>query len=151
VGIALDGSKPLGPGNLTVLPAPVFALMCLGAAMLAILGVETMSLLISVLTTRWAAIGITLAILFAGPVVSGIIALVISLITGSTDSSNFLNYVFFNLLNPVGAVAPAFGNSPSAAGEGMDVFARSVAALAGWTIAFFAAAWLLFHRRQETG
>ena len=151
VGLALDGSKALGPGNLVTLPAPVFALMCLGGAMLAILGVEAMSLLVSVLTTRWAAIGITLAVLFAGPVVSGIISLVIALITGSTSSADFLNYIFFNLLNPVGAVAPAFGNTSSAAGQGMNVFAREVAALGGWTIAFGAAAWLLFHRRQETG
>lgn len=151
VGVALDGSKALGPGNLTVLPATVFALMCLGAAMLAIVGVEAMSLLVSVLTTRWAAIGITLAVLFAGPVVSGIVGLVITLITGSTGSSDFLNYIFFNLLNPVGVVAPAFGNGPSAAGEGMNVFGHQLLALTGWTVVFFAAAGLLFHRRQEAG
>jgi ABC-2 type transport system permease protein len=151
IGIAIDGSRALGPGNLTVVPAVVFALMCLGAAMLAILAVEGMSLLVSVLTTRWAAIGITLAVLFAGPVVSGIVGLVLTLITGSSGSSDFLNYIFFNLLNPVGAVAPAFGNGPSAAGEGMTVFTHQIAALAGWTVAFFAAAWFLFHRRQETG
>lgn len=151
VGIAVDGSKALGPGNIVVLPAVLFALLCLAAAMLAILGVEAMSLLVSVLTTRWAAIGITLAVLFAGPVVSGIVSLVIVLITGTSSSSDFLNYVFFNLLNPVGAVAPAFGNGPSAAGEGMTVFTHQVAALGGWTVAFFFAAWFLFHRRQETG
>ena len=151
IGLAIDGAKPLGPGNLVQMPAVVFTVMALGASMLAILAVEAMSLLISVLTTRWAAIGITLAVLFAGPVVSGIVAIVIFLITGSQSSSDFLNYVFFNLLNPVGSVAPALGNAPSAAGEGMGVMTHEVLALAGWTVAFFVAAWALFHRRQETG
>ena len=151
VGVAVDGSQPLGPGNLVQMSPLLFTLMCLGAAMLAVLGVQGMSLLISVLTTRWAAIGITLAILFAAPVVSGIIALVITLITGSSGNADFLNYLFYNLLTPVGTVAPAFGSGPSAAGEGMTAFGHQLLALGIWTVAFFGAAYVLFHRKQETG
>jgi hypothetical protein len=33
----------------------------------------------------------------------------------------------------------------------MNEFGAQVATLAAWTIAFFAAAWLVFHRKQETG
>lgn len=150
VGVALDGGKPLGPGNLAVISVPLFMLMCLGAGWLAIIGVQAMSLLISVLTTRWAAIGITLAILFAGPIVSAVVGGIILLIAGS-GNADFLNYLFFNLLAPVSAVAPAFGNAPSSVGSGMDVFGRDLLALTGWTLAFAAAGWLLFHRRQETG
>jgi hypothetical protein len=37
VGIAVDGSKPVGSGNLVVMSIPLFVLMCLGASMLGVL------------------------------------------------------------------------------------------------------------------
>jgi ABC-type transport system involved in multi-copper enzyme maturation permease subunit len=151
VAIAVDGSKPVGAGNLVVMDIPVFVLMCLGAAMLGVLCVQAMSLLVSAVTGRWAAIGITLALLFGAPLVSAIVTGIITLISGSPDNAHFLNYLFFNVLTPVSSVAPVFGNGPAAAGTGMNEFGAQIATLAAWTIAFFAAAWLVFHRKQETG
>jgi len=151
VAIAIDGSKPLGAGNLVVMDIPVFVLMCLGAAMLGVLCVQAMSLLVSAVTGRWAAIGITLAVLFGAPLVSAIVTGIITLISGGSENTHFLNYLFFNVLTPVSSIAPVFGNGPAAAGTGMNEFAAQLATLAAWTIAFFAAAWLVFHRKQETG
>ena len=148
-GIAIDGSKPLGPGNLLQMPIWLFVLMCLGAAMLGVLCVQGMSLLVSVLTGRWAAIGITLALLFGAPLVSTVVAGILFLISGSQDSSHFLTYLFFNVLEPVGALAPTFGNSAAVAGSGINEFVAEVETLALWTLGFFLAAWLLFRRRQE--
>jgi ABC-type transport system involved in multi-copper enzyme maturation permease subunit len=150
-GVAIDGSKPLGPGNLLQMPIWLFVVMCIGAAMLGVLCVQGMSLLISVLTGRWAAIGITLALLFGAPLVSTVVAGILFLISGSQDSSHFLNYLFFNVLAPVGSVAPTFGNTTAAAGSGINEFASEVEILAVWTLGFFAAAWLLFRRKQEAG
>jgi ABC-2 type transport system permease protein len=151
VAIAVDGSKPVGAGNLVVMSIPLFVLMCLGAAMLGVLCVQAMSLLVSAVTGRWAAIGITLAVLFGAPLVSAIVTGIITLISGNPDNAHFLNYFFFNVLTPVSSIAPVFGNGPAAAGTGINEFAAQIATLAAWTIAFFGAAWLVFHRKQETG
>jgi ABC-type transport system involved in multi-copper enzyme maturation permease subunit len=150
-GVALDGSKPLGPANLLQVPVWLFELICVGAAMLGVLCVQGMSLLISVVTGRWAAIGITLALLFGAPLVSTVVAGILFLISGSQDSSHFLDYFFFNVLLPVGAVAPAFGNTTAVAGSGINQLTAEVETLAVWTFAFFLAAWLLFRRKQEAG
>ncbi len=151
VGVAIDGSKPLNPSNLVIMPIGVFVLMCVGAAMLAVLCVQGMGLLISVLTGRWAAIGITLAVLFGASLLSSVVAGIITLISGSADSAHFLNYAFFNVLTPVGAIAPVFGNGATAAGKGMREFGSEVATLAVWTVGFFAAAWFFFRQREEAG
>jgi ABC-type transport system involved in multi-copper enzyme maturation permease subunit len=151
VAIAVDGSKPVGAANLVVMSIPLFVLMCLGASMLGVLCVQGMSLLISVVTGRWAAIGITLAVLFGAPLVSAIVTGIITLISGSSDNAHFLNYLFVNVLTPVSSIAPIFGNGPAGAGTGMNEFGVQIATLAAWTVAFFAAAWLLFHHKQETG
>src|SRR5229473_2560896 len=98
VAIAVDGGKPVGAGNLVVMDIPVFVLMCLGAAMLGVLCVQAMSLLVSVVTGRWAAIGITLAVLFGAPLVSGVVTVIITLISGDPKSAHFLNYLFVNVL-----------------------------------------------------
>ena len=150
-GIAIDGAKPLAPGNLLQMPIYLFVIMCLGAAMLGVLCVQGMSMLISVLTGRWAAIGITLALLFGAPLVSTVVAGILFLISGSQDSSHFLRYFFFNVLAPVGSVAPTFGNTTAAAGSGISEFVSEVETLAVWTLGFFLAAWLLFRRKQEAG
>ena len=150
-GVAIDGAKPLGPGNLVQMPIWLFVLMCLGAAMLGVLCVQGMSLLISVVTGRWAAIGITLALLFGAPLVSTVVAGILFLISGSQDTSRFLNYLFFNVLAPVGSVAPAFGNSTATAGSGIHELIAELETLALWTLGFFLAAWLLFRRKQEAG
>lgn len=151
VGIAIDGTKAVSAGNLVVMPILLFVLMCLGAAMLGVLCVQGMSLLVSVVTGRWAAIGITLAVLFGAPLVSGVVTVIIALISGSAGNAHFLNYFFVNVLAPVSAIAPVFANGPAAAGTGMNEFAAQIATLAVWTIAFFGAALLLFHRKQEAG
>src|SRR5258708_37813934 len=105
VAIAVDGSKPLTAGTLVVMDIPVFVLMCLGAAMLGVLCVQAMSLLVSAVTGRWAAIGITLAVLFGAPLVSGIVTVIITLISGSSGNTHFLNDLFFTLLTPVAPIA----------------------------------------------
>jgi len=151
VAIAVDGSKPVGSGNLVVMSIPLFVLMCLGASMLGVLCVQGMALLISVVTGRWAAIGITLAVLFGAALVSAIVSGIITLISGNPNTAHFLNYLFVNVLVPVSAIAPVFGNAPTEAGTGMKEFGSQLATLAVWTVAFFAAAWLLFHRKQEAG
>jgi ABC-2 type transport system permease protein len=151
VGIALDGGKPLGPGNLVVLPIPLVLGMCIAAAMLGVLCAQGVSLLISVVTGRWAAIGITLAVLFGAPLVSGIVSGVITLISGSASAADFLGYLFFNALAPVQSIAPNIGQSSAAAGTGMNEFTKEVATLAVWTAAFYVGAWLLFRRKQESG
>jgi len=150
-GVAIDGAKPLGPGNLLQMPIWLFVLMLIGAAMLGVLCVQGMSLLISVLTGRWAAIGITLALLFGAPLVSTVVAGILFLISGNQDSSHFLTYLFFNVLAPVGSVAPALGNTTAVAGSGINQFVTEVETLAIWTLGFFLAAFLLFRRRQEAG
>jgi ABC-2 type transport system permease protein len=150
-GVAIDGAKPLGPGNLLQMPIWLFVLMCLGAAMLGVLCVQGMSLLISVVTGRWAAIGITLAVLFGAPLVSVVVTGILFLISGSQDSSRFLNYLFFNVLAPVGSVAPTFGNATATAGSGINEFTGELKTLALWTLGFFVATWLLFRRKQEAG
>jgi len=149
--VAIDGAKPLGPGNLLQMPIYLFVGMCLGAAMLGVMCVQGMSMLISVLTGRWAAIGITLAFLFGAPLVSTVVAGILFLISGSQDSSHFLKYLFFNVLAPVGSVAPTFGNTTATAGSGLNEFVSEVETLAVWTLGFFLAAWLLFRRKQEAG
>ncbi len=151
VAIAVDGSKPVGAGNLVVMPIMLFVLMCLGGAMLGVLCVQGMSLLISVVTGRWAAIGITLAVLFGAPLVSAVVTGIITVISGSSENAHFLTYLFVNVLAPVSSIAPVFGNAPAVAGTGMNEFGTQLATLAVWTVAFFAAAWLLFHRKQEAG
>lgn len=151
IGIAVDGSKPLGAGNLVVMPVSLFVFMCLGGAMLGVLCVQGMSFLISVVTGRWAAIGIVLAVLFGALFVSGIVSLIITLISGDANNAHFLNYFFVNVLTPVASIAPVFGNGPASAGTGMNEFGTQIVTLAVWTIAFFGSAWLLFHRKQEVG
>ena len=150
-GVAIDGAKALGPGNLVEMPIWLFVLMCVGAAMLGVLCVQGMSMLISVLTGRWAAIGITLAVLFGAPLVSTVVAGILFLISGNPDSANFLNYIFVNVLAPVGSVAPTLGNSTTAVGSGLSEFRVQVETLAVWTLGFFLASWLLFRRKQEAG
>ena len=150
-GVAIDGAKPLGPGNLVQMPIWLFVLMCVGAAMLGVLCVQGMSLLVSVVTGRWAAIGITLAVLFGAPLVSTVVSGVLFLISGSQDTAHFLNYLFVNVLAPVGSVAPTFGNSTASAGSGIAEFRVEVETLAVWALGFFLAAWLLFRRKQEAG
>jgi ABC-2 type transport system permease protein len=150
VGIVLDGSKPFGPNNLVAMPIPIFVLTCLGATMLAVLCVQGMSMLISVLSPRSAvAIGITLAVLFGAPVLSGIIGAIIALISGHPSSSDFLKYAFFNVLSPVDGISASLGSVGNTAGRGMDEFGRQVATLAVWTVAFYGAAWAVFRRKQE--
>lgn len=151
VAIVLDGNKPFSPDNLVAIPIPIVLLMCLGASMLAVLCVQGMSMLISVVSPRSAvAIGVTLAVLFGAPVLGGIIGGIIGLISGHSNSSNFMRYAFFNVLAPVDGIAGSIGSVGNTAGRGMDEFGRQVATLAAWTVAFYAAAWALFSRRQET-
>jgi ABC-type transport system involved in multi-copper enzyme maturation permease subunit len=111
--------------------------------------VQGMGLLISVVTGRWAAIGITLAVLFGAALVSAIVSGIITVISGDPNSAHFLNYLFVNVLVPVSAIAPVFGNSPASAGTGMNEFGSQILTLTAWTVAFFVGAWLLFHRKQE--
>jgi len=151
VAIAIDGSKQVGAGNIAVMSIPLFLLMCIGAAMLGVLCTQGMSFLFSVVFGRWAAIGITLAVLFGARLVSAIVSGIIVLISGDPNSAHFLNYLFVNVLEPVSSIAPIFGNGPAAAGTGMNEFGTQLATLAVWTVAFFAVAWLLFHRKQEAG
>ena len=148
--IVLDGNKPFSPDNMVAIPIPIVVLMCLGASMLAVLCVQGMSILISVVSSRSAvAIGITLAVLFGAPVLSGIIGGIIGQISGHSSSSDFLRYAFFNVLAPVDGIAGSIGSVGNTTGRGMDEFAREVATLAVWTVAFYAAAWALFYRREE--
>jgi ABC-2 type transport system permease protein len=148
--IVLDGGKPFSPDNMVAIPIPIVVLMCLGASMLAVLCVQGMSMLISVVSSRSAvAIGITLAVLFGAPVLSGIVAGIIGLISGHSSSSDFLRYAFFNVLAPVDGIAGSIGSVGNTAGRGMNEFGRQVATLAVWTVAFYAAAWALFYRREE--
>jgi hypothetical protein len=83
--------------------------------------------------------------------VSTVVAGILFLISGSQDSSHFLRYLFFNVLAPVGSVAPTFGNSTAEVGTGVKEFVAEVETLALWTLGFFVAAWLLFRRKQEAG
>jgi ABC-type transport system involved in multi-copper enzyme maturation permease subunit len=134
------------------MPIMVFVLMCLGGAMLGVLCVQGMSLLISAVFGRWAAIGITLAVLFGAPLVSTVVTAIIFGISQDINKAHFLNYLFFNVLAPVSALSPVFGNGPVGPGAtGMNEFGFQVATLAVWTAAFFAGAWLLFRRKQEAG
>ena len=152
VGIAVDGSKPLAGNNLVVMSIPLFVLMCLGGAMLGVLCVQGMSLLVSAVFGRWAAIGITLAVLFGAPLVSTVVGGIIFAISQNPNKAHFLNYLFVNVLAPVSALTPVFGNgSAGPSGTGMNEFGFQIATLAVWTVAFFLAAWLIFHRKQEAG
>jgi ABC-2 type transport system permease protein len=152
VGIPMDGSKALGANNVFVVPIPLFVLMCLGGAMLGVLCAQGMSLLVSAVFGRWAAIGITLAVLFGAPLVSAVVTGIIYSISQDPNKAHFLNYLFVNVLAPVSALSPVFGNGPSGpSGTGMNEFGFQVTVLALWTIGFFAAAWLLFRRKQEAG
>src|SRR5260370_9678564 len=119
VGIAVDGTKAVGAGNLAVMPILLFVPMATDAAMLGELCVQGMSLLVAVVTGRWAAIGITLAVLFGAPLVSGVVTVIITLISGSTGNAHFLHYFFVSVLAPGSAIAPMFANGPASAGTGM--------------------------------
>jgi ABC-2 type transport system permease protein len=152
VAVAIDGGKALGVNNLVQMPILLFVLMCLGGAMLGVLCVQGMSLLISAVFGRWAAIGITLAVLFGAPLVSSVVTGIIFAISGDSSKTHFLNYIFVNVLAPVSALTAIFGNGPGGSGgTGMNEFGFQLATLAVWTVAFFAAAWLLFRRKQEAG
>jgi ABC-type transport system involved in multi-copper enzyme maturation permease subunit len=152
VGIAKDANKALAGNNLVVMPILLFVLMCLGGAMLGVLCVQGMSLLVSAIFGRWAAIGITLAVLFGAPLVSTVVGGIIYAISQNPNKAHFLNYVFVNVLAPVSALSPVFGNGPTGQGAvGMNEFGLQLITLAIWTVAFFAGAWLLFHRKQEAG
>lgn len=152
VALAVDGAKPLGGGNIVVMPILVFVLMCLGATMLGVLCVQGMSLLISSVFGRWAAIGITLAVLFGAPLVSTVVSVIIIGISQDPNKAHFLNYFWVNILAPVSALSPVFGNGPSGpSGTGLSEFGFQVETLTAWTVLFFAATWLLFRRKQEAG
>jgi ABC-2 type transport system permease protein len=152
VGLAVDAAKPLGASNLVVMPIPVFVLMCLGATMLGVLCVQGMSFLVSAVFGRWAAIGITLAVLFGAPLVSTVVAVIIIGISQDPNKAHFLNYLFVNVLAPVSSISAVFGNGPGgSAGIGMAEFEKELITLAVWTVAFFAGAWLLFRHKQEAG
>lgn len=152
IGIPVDGAKPLTGNNLAAIPTYLFVLMCLGGAMLGVLCVQGMSLLISAVFGRWAAIGIALAVLFGAPFVSTVVGLVIYGISQDPNKAHFLNYLFFNVIAPVSALVPVFGNGPAgASGTGVREFTFQVEVLAAWTVAFYAGAWLLFRRKQEAG
>jgi ABC-type transport system involved in multi-copper enzyme maturation permease subunit len=152
VGVAVDGSKALAGNNLVVMSIPLFVLMCLGGAMLGVLCVQGMSLLVSAVFGRWAAIGITLAVLFGAPLVSTVVGGIIYAISQNPNKAHFLNYLFVNVLAPVSALTPVFGNGPvGPSGTGMNEFGFQIATLAVWTVAFFVAAWLIFRRKQEAG
>jgi ABC-2 type transport system permease protein len=152
VGLAVDAAKPLGASNLVVMSIPIFVLMCLGATMLGVLCVQGMSFLVSAVFGRWAAIGITLAVLFGAPLVSTVVAVIIIGISQDPNKAHFLNYLFVNVLAPVSSISAVFGNGPGgSAGIGMGEFERELVTLASWTVAFFAGAWLLFRRKQEAG
>jgi ABC-2 type transport system permease protein len=154
VGIAVDGSKPMRGSNQIVMPIYLFVLMCFGGAMLGVLCVQGMSLLISAVFGRWAAIGITLAVLFGAPLVSTVVTVVIYAISQDITKAHFLNYLFFNVLAPVSALTPVFGSGPGgpsgATGTGIGEFGFQVSVLTAWTLAFFVAAWALFRRKQES-
>jgi ABC-type transport system involved in multi-copper enzyme maturation permease subunit len=110
-----------------------------------------MSFVISAVFGRWAAIGITLAVLFGAPLVSTVVTVVIYAISQDINKAHFLNYLFFNVLAPVSALTPVFGNGPAGAtGTGIGEFGFQVSVLAAWTLAFFVAAWALFRRKQES-
>jgi ABC-type transport system involved in multi-copper enzyme maturation permease subunit len=152
VGVPVDGAKPLGGTNLIVMPIGVFVLMCLGGAMLGVLCAQGMSLLVSTVFGRWAAIGITLAVLFGAPLVSAVVTGIIFAISQDASKAHFLNYAFVNVLAPVSALTPVFGNGPGGpSGTGLGEFGFQITTLAAWTVGFFGAAWLLFHRKQESG
>jgi ABC-2 type transport system permease protein len=152
VGIAVDGTQPLGGSNLVVMPIPLFVLMCLGGAMLGVLCVQGMSLLVSAVFGRWAAIGITLAVLFGAPLVSTVVTAIIDGISQDPNRAHFLNYLFVNVLAPVSSLTPVFGNGPGGPSEtGMREFGSQLTTLAIWTAGFFVAAWLAFRRKQEAG
>ena len=152
VGLAFDASKPLGSSNLLVMPIWLFVLMCFGATMLGVLCVEGMALLVSAIFGRWAAIGITLAVLFGAPLVSTIVATIIIGISQDPNKAHFLNYLFVNVLAPVSAITSIFGNGPGGnSGVGLNEFVFQVETLTAWTVLFFAATWLLFRRKQEAG
>jgi ABC-2 type transport system permease protein len=152
VGLAIDASKPLAAANFVIMPLPLFVLMCVGATMLAVLCVQGMSLLISVVTGRWAAVGVTLAVLFGASFVSGLVTSIITVISGSADSADFLNYAFFNALAPVGSITAVAGNAQGAGIPlGLGVFRSQVVTLLVWTVAFFGGAFYSFHRHQEAG
>src|SRR2546421_4811697 len=121
VGIALDASKPLRGSNLVAMPIYLFVLMCFGGALLGVLCVQGMSLVVSAVFGRWAAIGITLAVLFGAPFVSTVVSVVIYAISQDPNKAHFLNYLFFNVLAPVSALTPIFGNGPSGSGSGTGI------------------------------
>jgi len=152
VGIPRDGSKALVGNNVFVISIPLFVLMCLGGAMLGVLCAQGMSLLFSAVFGRWAAIGITLAVLFGAPLVSAVVTGIMYSISQDPNKTHFLNYLFVNVLAPVSALTPVFGNGPGGpSGTGMNEFVFQLSVLAVWTAGFFAAAWLLFRRKQEAG
>jgi ABC-2 type transport system permease protein len=152
VGIPVDGSKPLGGNNVIAMPILLFVLMCLGGAMLGVLCAQGMSLLLSAIFGRWAAIGITLAVLFGAPLVSAVVTGIMFAISQDPNKAHFLNYFFVNVLAPVSALTPIFGNGPAGpSGTGMDEFGFQIGTLAVWTIVFFTATWLIFRRKQEVG
>ncbi|MEA2629112.1 MAG: type transport system permease protein [Chloroflexota bacterium] len=152
VGIAKDANSALAGNNLMVMPILLFVLMCLGGAMLGVLCVQGMSLMVSAIFGRWAAIGITLAVLFGAPLVSTVVGGIIFAISQNPNKAHFLNYLFVNVLAPVSALTPVFGNGPTGQGAvGMNEFGLQLITLAIWTVAFFVAAWLIFHRKQEAG
>jgi ABC-type transport system involved in multi-copper enzyme maturation permease subunit len=120
--------------------------------MLGVLCVQGMSLLVSAVFGRWAAIGITLAVLFGAPLVSAVVTGIILAISQDANRVHFLNFLFVNVLAPVSALTPVFGNGPGGpGGTGMGEFEFQVITLAVWTVAFFVAAWLFFRRKQEAG
>jgi len=122
-------------------------------ALLGVLCVQGMSLVVSAVFGRWAAIGITLAVLFGAPFVSTVVSVVIYAISQDPNKAHFLNYLFFNVLAPVSALTPIFGNGPSGSGSGTGIgeFQFQMSVLAVWTVGFYVAAWLLFRRKQEAG
>jgi len=134
VGIPRDGSKALGGNNVFVISIPLFVLMCLGGAMLGVLCAQGMSLLFSAVFGRWAAIGITLAVLFGAPLVSAVVTGIMYSISQDPNKTHFLNYLFVNVLAPVSALTPVFGNGPGGpSGTGMNEFVFQLSVLAVWT------------------
>jgi hypothetical protein len=74
---------------------------------------------------------------------------IITLISGHQNSSDFLKYAFFNVLSPVDGISSSLGSVGNTSGRGMDEFGRQVTTLAVWTAAFYGGAWAIFRRKQE--
>jgi len=149
VAVLRDSGAAASASNLVILPLAVLLLLALGGALAGLACAGAMAMAISVFAGRsGAAVGITLGVIFGGPILASGINAFLSLASGK--AADWLNYLWFENFLPAGKLLAIFNNDPNAF-TGSTPFFRSVGVASGWTALFIVFGYIHLRRLQEAG